>query len=102
MPPSLRNIYKELEDDLEQPQPPHGYLGSWAHEGVLLLNTVLSVEEGKPNSHKNQGWETFTEHVLMKLNQRKKPLVFILWGKQAQAKRPLIDESFHAVIQSPG
>ncbi|HOV41686.1 MAG TPA: uracil-DNA glycosylase, partial [Oscillospiraceae bacterium] len=79
-PPSLVNIFKELSSDLNIPIPEHGELTKWAREGVLLMNAVLTVREGEPNSHKGKGWEIFTDNVISLLNQREKPLVFILWG----------------------
>ena len=100
-PPSLQNIYKELQADLGCSIPNHGYLVSWAKQGVLLLNTVLTVRESQPNSHKGIGWETFTDQVIRTLNGRKKPVVFILWGKHAQEKQQLIISTHHYIIQSP-
>jgi uracil-DNA glycosylase len=100
-PPSLKNIFVELENDLGIPQPPHGCLEAWARQGVLLLNAVLTVREGQPNSHRGIGWETFTDEVIKSISRRKEPAVFVLWGAQAQAKEPLIDKSRHAVIKSP-
>ncbi|NBG89304.1 uracil-DNA glycosylase [Isachenkonia alkalipeptolytica] len=100
-PPSLQNIYKELQEDLGIPIPDHGYLKSWAEEGVLLLNTVLTVRKGEPYSHKNKGWERFTNHVISLLNQRKAPVVFILWGRHAQEKKKLVTNSWHYVLESP-
>lgn len=99
-PPSLKNIFKELKDDLGYKIPNHGYLEKWAKQGVLMLNTVLTVREKKPNSHKDKGWELFTDQVIRSLNEREKPVVFILWGKQAQAKKKWIDSSRHYVIES--
>ncbi|EDL63688.1 uracil-DNA glycosylase [Bacillus sp. SG-1] len=101
IPPSLRNIYKELHDDLGCDIPDHGNLSKWADQGVLLLNTVLTVREGKAHSHKGKGWETFTDKVIEHLNDREKPLVFMLWGRPAQEKLKLIDSDKHFVIQSP-
>ncbi|WP_310550210.1 uracil-DNA glycosylase [Paenibacillus glufosinatiresistens] len=101
VPPSLRNIYTELHDDLGVPVPNHGSLASWAKEGVLLLNAVLTVREGQPNSHKGLGWERFTDAIMDKLNDRPDPMVFILWGSHAQQKGSFIDKSRHLVIQSP-
>lgn len=101
IPPSLRNIYSELREDMGISTPDHGTLDHWAHQGVLLLNTVLTVRQGKPNSHKNLGWETFTDAVMEKLNERTTPLVFILWGAHAQKKGSFIDTNRHLVIQSP-
>lgn len=101
IPPSLRNMYKELESDIGCPVPQHGSLVKWAKEGVLLLNTVLTVRDGEAHSHRNNGWERLTDHVIKTLNDRDKPIVFILWGKPAQAKEKLIDQSVHFVIKSP-
>lgn len=101
IPPSLRNIYQELHDDTGVPVPNHGSLLHWAEEGVLMLNAVLTVREGQPNSHKGLGWETFTDTIMEKLNERTEPLVFILWGSYAQKKGTYIDRNRHKVIQSP-
>lgn len=101
IPPSLRNIYTELREDIGVPVPNHGSLLHWAEQGVLLLNAVLTVREGLPNSHKGLGWETFTDAIMGKLNERTVPLVFILWGSYAQKKGAYIDSSRHRVIQSP-
>ena len=98
-PPSLVNIYKEIHDDLGLPIPNHGDLTYWAKQGVLLLNNVLTVERGKANSHKGLGWETFTLNIVRYLNEREKPLVFILWGKNAIEKKKYID-SRHLVLTS--
>lgn len=100
IPPSLVNIYQELHDDLGVKIPNHGDLTSWAKQGVLLLNNVLTVEAGKANSHKGLGWETFTLNIVKALNEREKPLVFILWGRNAIEKRQYID-SRHLVLTSP-
>lgn len=100
-PPSLQNIYKELESDLGISAPNHGYLLHWAEQGVLMLNAVLTVREGQPNSHKGLGWERFTDAIMMKLNERDEPLVFILWGSYAQQKGAFIDRRRHMVIRSP-
>lgn len=100
IPPSLLNIYKELKDDLGCRIPNNGYLVHWAKQGVLLLNTVLTVQQDRPNSHKGMGWETFTDHVISILNERETPIVFILWGKNAQQKLPMIHNRNHLVIQS--
>lgn len=89
-PPSLQNMLKELRDDLGCPLPDNGYLVPWAQQGVLLLNTVLTVREGEANSHKGKGWERFTDRVISLLNEREKPIVFILWGSHAQQKMQLI------------
>ncbi|WP_417898578.1 uracil-DNA glycosylase [Bacillus haimaensis] len=101
IPPSLRNMYKELHADLGLAAPNHGYLMEWANEGVLLLNTVLTVRESEPNSHKGKGWEQFTDAVIMKLNDRSRPVIFLLWGKHAEQKEKLITNSHHTVIKSP-
>ncbi|WP_238650266.1 uracil-DNA glycosylase [Paenibacillus piscarius] len=101
VPPSLRNIYTELHSDLGLAIPNHGSLLHWAEEGVLMLNAVLTVREGQPNSHKGLGWETFTDAIMEKLNERTEPMVFILWGSHAQLKGAAIDRSRHMVIQSP-
>ncbi|MGN7164425.1 uracil-DNA glycosylase [Paenibacillus cellulositrophicus] len=100
IPPSLVNIYKELHSDLGVPIPNHGTLVHWAEQGVLLLNTVLTVRDGEANSHKGLGWERFTDAVIEKLNERDKPVVFILWGSHAQKKGAFIDRKKHLVIQS--
>ena len=99
IPPSLRNIYKELYDDLGIVPPQHGCLESWAKNGVLLLNTVLTVRRGEPNSHRGRGWETFTDTVIRHLNRREEPMVFILWGKNAKEKRELITNPFHLILE---
>lgn len=101
LPPSLRNIYQELVSDIGCEAPQHGSLEAWAKQGVLLLNTVLTVEEGKPASHQGMGWEIFTNRIIGLLNDRGKPVVFILWGKHAQAKANLIDRDKHFIISSP-
>lgn len=101
IPPSLRNMLKELEDDLDCPLPTSGYLEKWAKQGVLLLNTVLTVRAGQANSHKGMGWETFTDTVIQKLSNRDKPIIFVLWGKPAQSKIKLIDTDNHTILQAP-
>lgn len=101
IPPSLRNIYTELREDVGVPTPNHGSLLHLAAQGVLLLNTVLTVREGEPGSHKGLGWETFTDAIMQKLNERTTPMVFILWGSHAQKKGAFIDQSRHLVLQSP-
>ncbi|MEB3100862.1 uracil-DNA glycosylase [Ferviditalea candida] len=100
VPPSLKNIFKELQNDLGCKIPNNGYLEKWARQGVLLLNSVLTVREGLPNSHRGKGWETFTDKVIAAINGRQQPAVFILWGKNAQEKSKLITNSRHLVIQS--
>ena len=99
LPPSLRNIYEELYHDLGIPPAPHGELTSWAQNGVLLLNTVLTVRRGAANSHKGRGWEIFTDEVTRKLNAREKPIVFLLWGNNAKAKKPLITNKHHLILE---
>lgn len=99
-PPSLRNIFKELKSEMAIEPPKHGSLMSWAKQGVLLLNSVLTVEDGMPASHKNRGWEVFTDKVISVLNEQERPLVFILWGAYAQAKGQIIDRKKHFVIES--
>ena len=99
-PPSLRNIYKELHTDIGCSIPNNGYLKKWADQGVLLLNTVLTVRAGEANSHKNKGWEIFTDKIISKLNERKDPIVFILWGNNAISKKKLITNPQHYIIQS--
>jgi uracil-DNA glycosylase/endonuclease III len=99
VPPSLVNIYKELQDDVGCKPPPHGYLASWAAQGVFLLNTVLTVKANQAASHKNQGWEQFTDAVIKAVSARKQPAVFLLWGNQAQAKEAIIDTKRHRVLK---
>lgn len=101
LPPSLRNIYKELVSDIGCPQPVNGDLTSWAKQGVLLLNTVLTVEAAKANSHKGRGWEVFTDEVIQALNRADQPIIFLLWGSQAQAKSSLIKNSKHTILTAP-
>ena len=98
IPPSLRNIYKEINDDLGIPPAPHGELTKWAENGVLLLNNVLTVRRANANSHKGMGWEYFTYDVIMKLNEREKPMVFLLWGGNAKSKTRLITNPAHLVL----
>ncbi len=100
LPPSLQNIYKELQSDLGIPPASHGELIPWAKNGVLLMNTVLTVRESQPNSHKNMGWEIFTDRVIRILNDREKPMVFILWGANARSKTKLITNPDHLILQS--
>ena len=100
-PPSLQNIFKELESDLGYKVPQTGSLVPWTKEGVLLLNTVLTVEANKPASHKNLGWETFTDEVIKKINEKTTPVVFILWGSFARNKKKLITNPIHYIIESP-
>ena len=98
IPPSLLNIYKELKEDIGMEIPSHGCLSSWALQGVLLLNTVLTVRDSMPNSHKGRGWETFTDVIIRKLNEREKPIVFILWGANAKTKEKLITAKHHLIL----
>ena len=100
-PPSLVNIYKEMKDDLGLPIPSHGCLEKWAKQGVLLLNTVLTVRAGEANSHRDKGWEEFTDHIIKILNERDRPMVFILWGAPAIRKESMIDQTKHLVVKSP-
>ncbi len=100
-PPSLKNIFKELYADLGINPPNHGNLQSWAEQGVLLLNSVLTVEAGKAGSHQNRGWEQFTDKVVQCLNEQREGLVFMLWGSYAQAKGQFIDQNKHLVLKSP-
>ncbi|QFU77892.1 uracil-DNA glycosylase [Halioglobus maricola] len=101
VPPSLRNIYKELNTELGLPVPAHGYLSAWAEQGVLLLNSVLSVECGQAASHRGKGWETFTDRVIEVINRDREGVVFMLWGGYAQSKGAKIDTSRHCVLQAP-
>lgn len=100
-PPSLKNIYKELINDVGIPMPSHGELTAWAKQGVLLLNTVLTVREGQPNSHKGKGWEIFTDCIIEKLNLKQSPVIFMLWGNNARAKGALITNPKHILLQAP-
>ena len=101
VPPSLQNIYKELDSDLNIKPANHGYLESWAKEGVLMLNNVLTVEKSKAASHQNKGWELFTDRVVEVLNEGKENLVFFLWGAHAQRKGEKLDRKRHLVLESP-
>ena len=100
LPPSLQNIYKELNSDLNIPISTKGDLTCWAKEGVLLLNTVLTVEKDRPASHKNLGWENFTDAIIKKINEKDTPVVFILWGNFAKSKKNLITNPKHLIIES--
>ena len=100
LPPSLRNIYKELEEDLGVPATQSGVLDGWAKQGVLLLNTALTVRRGEANSHKGKGWEVFTDEVIKKLNEREEPIAFILWGANARSKKSLITNPQHGIFES--
>ena len=101
VPPSLQNIYKEMQSDIGLVPPSHGNLESWAGQGVLLLNAVLTVRASQAGSHRNRGWETFTDQVIRMVNKKKERVVFILWGAFAQKKKPLIDSNHHYVIETP-
>ena len=101
LPPSLRNIYKELQEDIGGDLPTEGDLTHWAKQGVLLLNTVLTVEEGNANSHKGMGWERLTNRLIESLNELNHPVIFILWGKPAQDKEKLITNPSHVILKSP-
>ncbi len=101
IPPSLKNIYKELETDIEGFKiPGHGNLTKWADEGVLLLNATLTVRAHEAGSHQGKGWERFTDHVITELSQRKTGIIFLLWGRYAQNKSALIDESKHTLLKA--
>jgi uracil-DNA glycosylase len=101
IPPSLLNIFKELKNDVGCKMPNNGYLTHWAEQGVLLLNAVLTVQAHQANSHKDRGWETFTDAVIQAVNAKTDPVVFVLWGANARKKISLIDQSRHIVIESP-
>jgi uracil-DNA glycosylase len=100
-PPSLKNIYKELESDLGIKRPSHGFLEHWAKQGVLLLNSVLTVEMGRAASHRDRGWESFTDAIVAAVNASKTPVVFMLWGSYAQKKAAFVDSSRHLVLKAP-
>ena len=99
-PPSLRNIFQELEDDLGISKPQSGDLAAWAEQGILLLNTTLTVRQGAPASHQGKGWETFTDEVIRCISQKKEKIVFVLWGASARRKKSLIDVTKHICIES--
>jgi uracil-DNA glycosylase len=99
-PPSLQNIFKELQDDLGCSIPQDGYLMKWAEQGVLLLNTVLTVRAHQANSHKGKGWETFTDRVIQLVNEKDEPVVFLLWGANARSKKPLITNPIHLILET--
>ena len=101
VPPSLKNIYKEMKTDLGIDQPNHGFLEAWANQGVLLLNATLSVEAGRAGSHQKKGWEQFTDAIIEKLNREREGLVFVLWGSYAQKKGEIIDTKKHLVLKGP-
>jgi len=101
IPPSLKNMYKECVTDVGIKTPNHGYLLSWAKQGVFMLNTVLTVAQGQAASHRGKGWEKFTDRVIQLLNERERPVIFVLWGSHAQAKQAMIHTAKHYVIQAP-
>lgn len=101
IPPSLRNIYKELAEDCGCPVPNHGYLQHWAEQGVLLLNTVLTVRAHEANSHRGRGWERFTDAVIRTVNRIDRPVVVILWGRPAQMKKAMLDNPQHLILEAP-
>ncbi|MCR5793144.1 MAG: uracil-DNA glycosylase [Lachnospiraceae bacterium] len=101
IPPSLQNIYKELEDDLGCNIPNNGYLVKWAKQGVLLLNTVLTVRAHNANSHKGKGWEQFTDAVIREVNKQERPIVYMLWGRPAQSKIPMLTNPKHLILKAP-
>lgn len=101
VPPSLRNIYKEAQSDIGIELPSHGYLVDWAKQGVFMMNAIMSVQEGKAGSHRKKGWETFSDHVILKLNEHEQPLVFVLWGNWAQEKKKLITNDKHLILCAP-
>jgi uracil-DNA glycosylase len=101
LPPSLVNIFEEIHEDLGIPIPDHGYLQSWAQQGVLLLNAILTVERNRAGSHQGRGWEQFTDRAIQLLNERREGLVFLLWGSYAQKKGEFIDRQKHLVLEAP-
>ena len=101
VPPSLRNIYKEIATSLGGTPPSHGNLEGWARQGVLLLNAVLTVEENTPGAHRDKGWEVFTESIIKTISEEREGVVFMLWGRYARSKKPLIDEGKHLVLEAP-
>lgn len=101
IPPSLQNIYKELRDDCECYIPNNGYLKKWADQGVLLLNTVLTVRAHQANSHQGKGWEQFTDAIIQAVNEQDRPIVYMLWGKPAQMKKKMLNNSKHLILEAP-
>lgn len=101
IPPSLKNIYQELHDDLGCEIPNNGYLEKWAKQGVLMLNTVLTVRAHKPNSHQGKGWEHFTDAIIEAVNRQDRPVVYLLWGRPAQAKIPMLNNPKHLILKAP-
>lgn len=100
IPPSLVNIFRELQDDIGCYMPNNGYLMPWAKQGVFLLNTVMTVEDSRPRSHAGRGWETFTDHAIQMINSREEPVVFLLWGRDARNKAAMIDRQKHLVLEA--
>ena len=101
IPPSLQNIYKELQEDLGCYIPNNGYLKKWSDQGVLMLNTVLTVRAHEPNSHQGRGWENFTDAIIQAVNQKDEPVVYMLWGKPAQSKIPMLTNPKHLILKAP-
>ena len=101
LPPSLKNIFKEIQSDIGSITQTNGHLAHWAEQGVLLLNSTLTVHENQPGSHQKFGWEHFTDSVIKKISAEKEHVVFLLWGRFAQAKRPMIDENKHLILEAP-
>lgn len=101
VPPSLKNIYKELKSDVQVDAPSHGYLVEWAKQGVFMMNAIMSVEAGKAGSHRKKGWELFSDDVMRVLNEHEKPIVFVLWGNWAQEKEKLITNPKHLILKAP-
>lgn len=101
VPPSLQNIYQELHDDLGCYIPNNGYLEKWARQGVLMLNTVLTVQAHKPNSHQGKGWEKFTDAIIEAVNEEDRPIVYLLWGRPAQKKVPMLNNPKHLILTAP-
>lgn len=101
IPPSLQNIYKEINDDIGCEIPNNGYLKKWADQGVLMLNTVLTVRAHQANSHKGMGWEKFTDAVIQAVNEQDRPIVYLLWGKPAQSKIPMLNNPKHLILKAP-
>lgn len=101
IPPSLLNIYKEIQSEYGYPIPDNGYLMPWARQGVFLLNTVLTVQDSRPRSHAGKGWEVFTDHAVARINEKEDPVVFLLWGRDARNKAQMLDKTKHLVLEAP-
>ncbi|MCR5795703.1 MAG: uracil-DNA glycosylase [Solobacterium sp.] len=101
IPPSLLNIYKEIQNEYGYPMPDNGYLMPWAVQGVFLLNTVLTVQDSRPRSHAGKGWEVFTDHAVARINAKPDPVVFMLWGRDARNKAQMLDKTKHLVLEAP-